>query len=403
MNRTYSPSEHGRPVRAHASPRNPAGPATLQRPTNRVWLLALLLFSFVPPGAPAAQPDRTAIAIEALTRLKGTDLEASPELKNALLKVLELTRGTPQFVELVRDFRVTGQQAGLLEVATRHPADPSGIDAARLLLAANDHTLLSGALSASDPAAATRTAEVLGNTADKRAVSLLLPVLTDPARDPAVRKQAVRSLARTREGCAELLALAKKEALPADVRFTASTELNTVRWDDLKSQAAALLPLPQGRNAQPLPPLAELLKLNGDVPRGEQVFFREETQCAKCHQVGDRGTGFGPALTEIGTKLGKDALYEAILDPSAGISFDYEAWEIVTRRGDEHAGIVVSESPSELTLKNAQAVVLRLNKADIARRQKMKLSIMPAGLQLTMSQQDLVDLVEYLSRLRTKP
>jgi hypothetical protein len=39
-------------------------------------------------------------------------------------------------------------------------------------------------------------------------------------------------------------------------------------------------------------------------------------------------------------------------------------------------------------------------KADIAKRTKQKLSIMPAGLQQNMTAQELVDLVEYLATLK---
>src|SRR6059058_5478217 len=48
-------------------------------------------------------PDRTAIAIEALSRLKDVDLESNPALKAAVMKVLDSTRGTPNFVKIVQD------------------------------------------------------------------------------------------------------------------------------------------------------------------------------------------------------------------------------------------------------------------------------------------------------------
>ena len=41
-----------------------------------------------------------------------------------------------------------------------------------------------------------------------------------------------------------------------------------------------------------------------------------------------------------------------------------------------------------------------MKKADIAKRQKLTTSLMPVGLQLTMSTQELVDLVEYLASLK---
>src|SRR5579862_3151714 len=92
------------------------------------WLnagITTLLCSWL-TGAPLVfgqSPDRTKIAVEALQRLKGIDLEANPTLKAAVLKVLESTRGTPQFVEIVREFNLKGQSPALLDFAMGHPAD----------------------------------------------------------------------------------------------------------------------------------------------------------------------------------------------------------------------------------------------------------------------------------------
>jgi putative heme-binding domain-containing protein len=116
--------------------------------------------------------------------------------------------------------------------------------------------------------------------------------------------------------------------------------------------------------------------------------------------VRGEGTDFGPSLSEIGTKLGKDALYESILDPSAGISFGYEAYQLTLKNGDEAYGIIVSETPDELSLKGINGIVTRYKKSDLTNRVKQKLSAMPAGLQQTMSTRELVDLVEYLSTLK---
>jgi len=122
--------------------------------------------------------------------------------------------------------------------------------------------------------------------------------------------------------------------------------------------------------------------------------------CIKCHQVNGEGIDFGPSLSEIGTKLGKDALYQSILDPSAGISFGFEAWQIELKSGDEAFGLLVSDTTDEIAVKSQGGIVTRYKKSEIAKREQQKLSIMPAGLQLTMSTEDLVDLVEYLLSLK---
>ena len=260
--------------------------------------------------------------------------------------------------------------------------------------------MLQETLQGTNTARASKTAEALGNAGEREATRFLLPLVTEPKRDLAVRKQAVRSLAQTSEGARAVLKPAREDRLGDDLKFTASSELNRARWPEVKAEAARLLPLPAGQNAQPLPPLAELLSMKGDPARGAHVYSVQGVGCANCHQVKGQGVDFGPNLSEIGSKLGKDALYEAILDPSAGVSFGYEAWQIELKSGDEAYGLIVSETADEIAIKAASGIVTRYPKSEIRAREQMKLSIMPAGLQQTMTTQDLVDLVEYLASLK---
>ncbi len=361
-------------------------------------LVPLLAAATIFAAEPIA-PERLATMIEALTRLGPEKVNANPKLQEALGKALDATRGTPQFVKLVDEFQMKGQEAGLLEVALKLPADEAGVAAMRFLLAGNEAKLVTAALAGTNALA---TAQGLGNTADKRAVPLLLPILSDAKREVALRKAVVHALAQTQEGATELLRLARAEKLGADVKFVAGAELNAVRWPAIKTEAAKLLPPPAGQNEKPLPPLAELLKMKGDAKNGAAAYFRESVGCGKCHQVDGKGIDFGPALSEIGSKLGKDALLEAILEPSAGVSFGYEAWSVELKNGDELFGLVVSDAADEITLKTVGGVVTRVKKVDIAKRAQTKLSVMPTGLAQTMTVQELVDLLEFLSTLKKK-
>lgn len=371
---------------------------TMMNLRTTLCLLALAATAIAQPIEPA----KLNTMIEALTRLGPEAVNANPKLKEALSKVLAATRGTPQFVQLVEQFKVAGQNAGLLEVAAKHPADESGVTALRLVLTSGDTAALSAALTGKDTAAATKLVEALGNTGAKQLPTLLLPLVTDTPRDANLRKQSVRSLARTQDGAAALLKLAREDKLPADLRFTATAELNAVRWPELKAEAAKLLPLPPGQGDKALPPVAELLAMKGDAKRGAEIFSRETVGCAKCHVVNGQGTDFGPALSEIGSKLPKDALLESILDPSAGISFGFEAWSVETKAGEEVFGLIVSETGEDVSVKTVGGAVTKLKKTDLARRQQSKLSIMPVGLQQTVTVQELADLLEYLTTLKKK-
>ena len=362
-------------------------------------LLLSLRAAFADADAPA-DAARTATAVEALSRLQGMDLNQNPKIKEAVLRILDRTRGTASFLKLVQQFKLSDQDPGLLEVAVRNSTNETGVEAMRLLLGNKDFELLKSTLEGTNVQAAAKAAEALGLAEKKETTQLLLPLLTAPGRDPDLRKQAVRSLAHTSEGAAALVRLAQEDKLATDLKLTASSELSRVRWPEIRAEAAKLLPPPQGKNAESLPPLAELVKMSGDPARGAGVFANPTVGCMTCHQVKGQGVDFGPNLSEVGSKLGKDALYEAILEPSAGISFGFETWQVQLKSGDEAYGLIVSETAEELAMKAIGAIVTRYKKSEITRREQLKLSIMPAGLQQAMTTQELADLVEYLSSLK---
>jgi putative heme-binding domain-containing protein len=351
-------------------------------------------------AAVADEQQKIDTAVEALTRLENVNLDEKPAIKVAVDRVLEKTRGTPNFVKLVHHFKLTNQNNALIEFAVNNSTNEIGIAAMRLVLASKDSSAVKHALQSTNVAEAVHLLEALGNAKEKRVVPWLTPLITDESRHAEVRRANVRALAQTQDGANALLALAKEDKLPDNLKFLAATELNAARWPEIKTNAAKILPLPAGQNSQPLPPVSELIQLKGNVAAGAEIFRRETTGCIKCHQVRGEGRELGPALSEIGTKLSKEALYESILDPGAGISFGFEAWQVELKSGDEAYGIKASDTPDEVAIKDTNGIITHHKRAQIASMQQMKTSMMPAGLQQTMTTQELVDLVEYLFSLK---
>jgi putative heme-binding domain-containing protein len=139
-----------------------------------------------------------------------------------------------------------------------------------------------------------------------------------------------------------------------------------------------------------------LVDQKGNVENGRTVFTNI---CSNCHQVNKEGVNFGPDLTEIGDKLSKEALYSSILFPDQGISFGYEGYRVELKDGSAAFGKIVSETDEKIDMQyiSTQQTV---EKRNVVSRTKMETSLMPGNLQSSMSQQELVDLVEYLSGLK---
>ena len=338
------------------------------------------------------------IATEALQRLKTEDGKTTPALKSAIDSMLVVTKGTPQFIELVRDFKIPGQGAALLEIAAKDPKAATSNEAMKLLLEEeNAAQVVQSALGA---AQAEGTIDALGATGDKRAIEMLLPLLIDASREADVRARVVRALALSASGAEALLGLARESKFPSELKLAATSALHAVQIPALKSDIAQFFPAPNSLGGQPLAPIAELVKIKGDPNRGKELAVMAGTSCITCHQIGDVGVNFGPGLSEIGSKLGKEALFEAIIEPNAGVSMGFETTQIAMKDGNMGIGIVSSETNDELTLSLPQGITSKFKKSDITKRDKLPMSMMPSGTNQALTQQDLVDLVEYLVSLK---
>ena len=175
--------------------------------------------------------------------------------------------------------------------------------------------------------------------------------------------------------------------------------LRSHRNAEIRSEAETLFPAPKGKAQQTLPPLQELVKQRGDVASGEQVFKTVGT-CANCHVLNKQGKNVGPDLSEIGNKLSKEALHVSILDPSAGISHNYESYAALTDSGQIVVGLMVSQTDDMIILKDAQGIERQLPRSEIEELKKQEKSLMPENLIENLTSDDLVNLVEYLLTLK---
>lgn len=232
-------------------------------------------------------------------------------------------------------------------------------------------------------------------------MGLLLPLVRDNAADLELRRQATRGLAATTNGAKRLLELAEQGKLDEALMSSAAFGLNNSTDAGIRTAAAKLFPLPPARGSETLPPIKALVKKRGDAQRG-QVVFAKTGECAKCHVVRGNGKEVGPDLSEIGGKLSRQAMFESILYPSAGISHNYETHAFALESGNVVSGIVVSQTADSITLKSSDGIARTFAKSEIEESKKLSVSLMPADLQKTMNVQELADVVEYLTTLRKK-
>lgn len=241
-------------------------------------------------------------------------------------------------------------------------------------------------------------------------LGLMLALQDDVARQLAVvqdvkaalpdREAAVKSLAKSKPGGLALLDLAARNTLPPELRATASFAVAACADLDVRTKGEQLLPRPKSKDGKALPPLAELVEMKGDAKAGAAVFRNNSggPNCIGCHQIGDEGRQVGPPLTTIANKLSREQFFEAILTPSAAILMSFELWVVRTKDGDIKTGIKAEENDDHITLKDNNGEYLDIPISKIAEKKQSVLSMMPDDITKTMSVQDLVNVVEYLSQ-----
>jgi len=239
---------------------------------------------------------------------------------------------------------------------------------------------------------------VLGRTGDARMVEWLASLVTDGDHALAVRSAALSAVCRNLGGQRWLLERVESGELSQELTFAAADALLSSADDAIRERASQHLSLPAAADSVPLPPVAELAGMRGDVERGRNLYADKAT-CAKCHIARGQGKEVGPELSEIGGKLSREALFVSILDPSAGISHNYETYSLVLASGTVLSGILVSQTDDSVTIKTAEAVVQTFPRGEIDLLKKQPTSLMPADLQKNLTAQELVDVVEYLTTL----
>jgi putative heme-binding domain-containing protein len=132
----------------------------------------------------------------------------------------------------------------------------------------------------------------------------------------------------------------------------------------------------------------------GDAISGKNIFTQ---YCTQCHQVKGEGIDFGPKLSEIGSKLPKEALYKSILKPNEGISFGYEGFVFKLKNGTTLVGIIASQTETEVTIKQVGGTVTKVQVSEIESKKEYDGSLMPS---FQLADKELIDLVEYLSELK---
>ena len=338
----------------------------------------------------------------ALHVLDAISVKRSGIATKALAQVLDSVKDTREFLDLVAQYNVRTKQKELLAMAIGHADESLGEDAIGLLLQIGGKLEMMKMLTGKDTDTATVRAlfSGLGNVGSTSSVDILQSIALSGKYPIPLRIEAASNIGRSGTGEARVLSLLKSHKVPDTLKPAVVASVSGAWMQTVRDEAASYLPGSSSKLvAKKVPDLAEIKALTPDPAKGQSVFMRT---CSTCHMAGVKGYDFGPDLSEIGSKLPRESLYESIIHPSAAIGFGYEGWTFKMKDGSEFSGILASKTETDIDLKFPGGSRKKFKTRAVASMTEMKKSMMTDKLYENLGTQDLANLLEYLSLLKKK-
>ena len=168
---------------------------------------------------------------------------------------------------------------------------------------------------------------------------------------------------------------------------------------DALQAAGKLKPMAQQLSPKDMAKLVDRVQTEGDPHRGETIYRHADIQCLACHAIGGVGSPIGPDLVSIGASAPVDYLITSLLNPNDKIKEGYHTTLVIEKNGNTHTGGLVSESDTEVVLRDYASKMNRIARADVKSITISPVSMMPPGLTAGLREDEFVDLVCFLSEL----
>ncbi len=217
----------------------------------------------------------------------------------------------------------------------------------------------------------------------------LVKIAEDPNLSDAVRVEALAGLASVAEEHRKLL-----ETYAAGTNSRAKEAQRILRLSGLSPAKFDEQP-----DAGDVDAWVKLLAAPGNVDSGRRLFFSDVgPRCSACHRHSGRGGNIGPDLTNLAASNSRERVITSILDPSREVAPHYETWILVTDDGKTHVGQRLPKGGDDGVEPYADTAgkEFELESEAITHREPSKSSIMPAGLEKSLTVEDLRNLLTFL-------
>ncbi|MGB4400428.1 MAG: PVC-type heme-binding CxxCH protein [Daejeonella sp.] len=136
----------------------------------------------------------------------------------------------------------------------------------------------------------------------------------------------------------------------------------------------------------------KILNDNPDAAAGKAVY---QMACSACHTYLGQGGKVGPDLSGVKSQPA-EALLLHIVVPNYEVLPAYQTVLITTKDNRSFSGRIMNETENSMTIRTAFGTDESILRRNIATLTNSGLSLMPDGLEQSMSKQDMVNLIAYL-------
>lgn len=229
---------------------------------------------------------------------------------------------------------------------------------------------------------------------DERSGLILLSKEAWSAYTPQIKSAVISALVARSPTVIQLFsAIEAKVVAPAEIPSMVRQRLLNDTDTEVRDKAALFFKdLESGGRMQVYEEFLSVLENPGDPVLGKGVF---EKTCSSCHTYAGKGGEVGPDLTGVNNQPG-DALLLHTIVPNYEVLPAYQAITIQTKGGRTISGWISAESENSMTLRTAFGSNESILRANIVSIQNSGLSLMPDGLEQTMTKEDMANLIAFL-------
>ena len=219
-------------------------------------------------------------------------------------------------------------------------------------------------------------------------------VISNWARfSPELRALAIDQCMSSAKNVTALIGGLRSEVSPSELSASQRQRLAESKDPAVKAAAKSLFGTIGGGREKVLEAYRPSLQMAGDPSDGRGLF---RSNCAACHELEGVGSAVGPDLRTI-TSRSKPALLSAILEPSRNVEPRYLAY---SARGSDSVlafGMIAAETATSVIFRLPDGSEKPVLRKEIVALESLGRSLMPDGLEASLDQQGMADLLAYLT------